>query len=67
MRKHARRIWGRVDLTDGKLREYERSMQSIPGFELIPKTKRERDCIYCLHWDHKNNRCSWATCIEFQD
>lgn len=53
---------------DGKLQEYERIMQQKPGFDRRPvKTMKERDCPYCLYYDHKAKKCGIKTCTVFQD
>lgn len=53
---------------DGKLQEYERVMQQKPGFDhRSVKTMKERDCPYCLYYDHKAKKCGLKTCTVFQD
>lgn len=63
----ARRIGGHMYFTEGRHQQFEREMQSTPGFGRNPKTIRERDCPYCLHWDENKKRCKEPHCIVFDD
>jgi hypothetical protein len=57
-----------MDFTEGRLRKYERMMRKKPGFDRRPaKTKKGRDCPYCLYYDEHRRKCGKDKCIVFED
>ncbi len=54
--------------TEGKLTEYERMMKEKPGFDRRHvKTKKEKDCEHCLHFNESLGKCSQEKCVIFDD
>ncbi|MPN13821.1 hypothetical protein SDC9_161147 [bioreactor metagenome] len=54
--------------TKGELQEYERMMREKPGFDRRPdEARKERDCPYCLYYDHSAKKCGFEACIVFQN